>query len=134
MLLGGSVLSRRAERAALEERARHLAETREEEARRRVAEERVRIARDLHDSVAHSLASISVQAGVGAHVLDERPEDARAALLAIKHASRNALAELRATLGMLRSDETAPREPAAGLDRLPSLVESSRATGLRSRS
>jgi signal transduction histidine kinase len=130
VLLGGSVLGRRAERAALEERARHLAETQEEEARRRVADERVRIARDLHDSVAHTLASISVQAGVGAHVLDERPEDARDALLAIKHTSRGALAELRATLGMLRSDDTAPREPAAGLDRLPSLIESSRATGL----
>lgn len=130
LLLGGSVLGRRAERAALEERARHLAETRDEEARRRVAEERVRIARDLHDSVAHSMASISVQAGVGAHVLDERPEDARAALLAIKHASRNALAELRATLGMLRSSGAAPREEAAGLDRLPALVESARAGGL----
>jgi signal transduction histidine kinase len=130
VLLGGSVLSQRAERAALKERARHLAETREEEARRRVAEERVRIARDLHDSVAHTLASISVQAGVGAHVLDERPEDARDALLAIRHTSRDALAELRATLGMLRSDDPSPREPAAGLDRLPSLVESSRATGL----
>ena len=130
LLLGGSVRGRRAERAAMEERARHLAETREEEARRRVAEERVRIARDLHDSVAHSMASISVQAGVGAHVLDERPEDARAALLAIKHASRTALAELRATLSMLRSGDTASREPAAGFDRLGSLVESSRAAGL----
>jgi signal transduction histidine kinase len=130
VLLGGSVRGRRAERAALEERARHLAETREEEARRRVAEERVRIARDLHDSVAHTLASISVQAGVGARVLDGRPADARAALLAIKHASGEALGELRATLGMLRSDEAAPREPASGLDRLPSLVESSRAAGL----
>jgi len=130
VLLGGSVLGRRAERTALEERARRLAETREEEARRRVAEERVRIARDLHDSVAHTLASISVQAGVGAHVLDERPENARDALLAIKHTSRDALAELRATLGMLRSDDPAPREPAAGLDRLPSLIERSRATGL----
>ena len=110
LLLGGSVRGRRAERAAMEERARHLAETREEEARRQVAEERVRIARDLHDSVAHSMASISVQAGVGAHVLDERPEDARAALLAIKHASRDALAELRATLSMLRSERgRAPR-------------------------
>jgi signal transduction histidine kinase len=130
LLLGGSVRGRRAERAVLEERARHLAESREEEARRRVAEERVRIARDLHDSVAHSMASISVQAGVGAHVLDERPEDARAALLAIKRASGNALAELRATLSMLRSSEAAPRASAAGLDRLPSLVESSRAAGL----
>jgi signal transduction histidine kinase len=130
LLLGGSVRGRQAERAALEERARHLAETREEEARLRVAEERVRIARDLHDSVAHSLTGISVEAGVGAHVLDERPEDARAALLAIKHASGDALAELRATLSMLRSGEAPPREPAAGLDRLPSLVESSRAAGL----
>jgi signal transduction histidine kinase len=130
LLLGGSVRGRRAERAAMEERARHLAGTREEEARRRVAEERVRIARDLHDSVAHSLASISVQAGVGAHVLDERPEDARAALLAIKHASGDALAELRATLSMLRSNEAPPREPTERLDRLPSLVESSRAAGL----
>ncbi len=130
LLLGGSVRGRRAERAALEERARHLAETREKEARRRVAEERVRIARDLHDSVAHSLASFSVQAGVGAHVLDERPEDARAALLAIKQASGDALTELRATLGMLRSSEAVPREPTDGLDRLPLLVESSRAAGL----
>jgi signal transduction histidine kinase len=130
LLLGGSVRGRRAERAVLEERARHLAETREEEALRRVAEERVRIARDLHDSVAHSMANISVQAGVGAHVLDERPEDARAALLAIKHASGDALAELRATLGMLRSSEAAPREPTDRLDRLPSLIESTRAAGL----
>ena len=130
LLLAGSVRGRRAERAVMEERARHLAETREEEARRRVAEERVRIARDLHDSVAHSLTGISVQAGVGAHVLDDRPEDARAALLAIKHASGDALADLRATLSMLRSSEAAPREPTAGLDRLPSLVESSGAAGL----
>jgi signal transduction histidine kinase len=130
VLLGGSVRGRRAERAALKERARHLAETRDEEARRRVAEERVRIARDLHDSVAHTLTSISVQAGVGAHVLNERPQDALDALLAIKHTSREALAELRATLGMLRSDDPAPGEPATGLDRLPTLVESSRAAGL----
>jgi signal transduction histidine kinase len=130
LLLAGSVRGRRAERAVMDERARHLAETREEEARRRVAEERVRIARDLHDSVAHSLTGISVQAGVGAHVLDERPDDALAALLAIKRASGDALADLRATLSMLRSSEAAPREPTAGLDRLPSLVESSRAAGL----
>jgi signal transduction histidine kinase len=130
LLLGGSIRGRRAERAVLEERARHLAETREEEARRRVAEERVRIARDLHDSVAHSLASISVQAGVGAHVLEERPDDAKAALLAIKHASGDALTELRATLGMLRSDEAAPLEPTAGLSRLPALVDNARAAGL----
>jgi signal transduction histidine kinase len=130
LLVGSSVRGRRAALAALEERARYLAETREEEARRRVAEERLRIARDLHDSIAHSLASIAVQAGVGAHVMDERPEDARAALLAIKSASGDALAELRKTLGMLRSDGAASRAPAAGLDLLPSLVDSSLAAGL----
>ena len=130
LVLAGAVRGRHAERAVMEERARHLAETREEEARRQVAEERVRIARDLHDSVAHSLASISVQAGVGAHVLDVRPGDARAALLAIKLASGAALAELRSTLSMLRSSDEAPREPTAGLDRLPWLVENSHAAGL----
>jgi signal transduction histidine kinase len=142
LLLAGSVRGRHAERAALEERARRLAETREEEARRRVTEERLRIARDIHDSVAHSLASISVQAGVGAHVLAERPDDARDALRAVKRASGDALSELRATLSMLRSGEGAgdgapgsgsgseSRRPAAGLDLLPSLVESSRTAGL----
>ncbi|MGV3758914.1 MAG: sensor histidine kinase [Actinomycetota bacterium] len=130
LLLGGSVRARRAERAAMLERERRLVEGREEEARRRVAEERVRIARDLHDSVAHSMASISVQAGVGAHLIDERPEDARAALVAIKQASGEALAELRAALGMLRSSDDCPREPATSLDQLPSLVETSRAAGL----
>jgi signal transduction histidine kinase len=140
LLLAGSVRGRHAERAALEERARRLAETRDEEARRRVTEERLRIARDIHDSVAHSLASISVQAGVGAHVLTERPDDARDALRAVKRASGDALSELRATLSMLRSGEGAgdgdgapgseSRRPAAGLDLLPSLIESSRTAGL----
>jgi signal transduction histidine kinase len=130
VLLAGSVRGRRSERAVLEERARHLAETRDEEARRRVVEERVRIARDLHDSIAHTLASISVQAGVGAHVLAERPDDGLAALLTIRQTSGDALAELRSTLGMLRSSEAPPREPAAGLDRLSSLVQTSRAAGL----
>lgn len=116
VMLGGFIRSRRVERDALEERT--------------LQEERVRIARDLHDSVAHNLASISVQAGVGAHVLDQHPEQAREALLAIKRASGAALAELRATLGMLRSGEAAPREPAPGLERVDSLVEGSRSAGL----
>ena len=72
VLLGQAQQTKRDQLRALQERARFLEETREEEARRRVAEERVRIARDLHDVVAHSLASISVQAGVGAHVIDQR--------------------------------------------------------------
>ena len=86
----------------MEERAKFLEETREEEARRLVAEERLRIARDLHDVVAHSLASINIQAGAGAHVAAAHPEQAQAALVAIKQASKEALEELRMTLGVLR--------------------------------
>jgi signal transduction histidine kinase len=91
------------------------AERTEERARRRVEQERLRLARDVHDVVSHSLAMIAVQAGVGAHVAGRRPEQAVAALLEIKEASRSALAELRATLDVLREPE--PTEP-PGLDRL----------------
>jgi signal transduction histidine kinase len=125
LFLGEATRSRRERVAALEERARYLEESHEEEARRRVAEERLRLARDLHDVVAHSLASISVQAGVGAHVIDQHPEEARAALLAIKEVSKEALGELRATLGVLRQgadDDGAPLAPAPGLDGLGVLV------------
>jgi signal transduction histidine kinase len=125
LFLGEATRSRRERVAALEERARYLEESHEEEALRRVAEERLRLARDLHDVVAHSLASISVQAGVGAHVIDQHPEEARAALLAIKQVSKEALGELRATLGVLRQgadDEGVPLAPAPGLDGLGVLV------------
>ena len=111
LFLGEAARNRRLYVAGVEERARHLEETREEEARRRVAEERLRIARDLHDSVAHSLASISVQAGAGAHVAERRPEEAHAALVAIRQASKEALDELRSTLGMLRSAGPTARRP-----------------------
>ena len=74
--LGDAARSRRQYLLGLEERARYLEESREEEARRLVAEERLRIARDLHDVVAHSLASINVQAGAGAHVADAHPDQA----------------------------------------------------------
>jgi len=78
---------------------------RQEHARRQEEEARVRVARDVHDVVAHSLAMINVQAGVGAHVADRRPEEAKQALLAIRDASRDALTELRQTLALLRSGE-----------------------------
>ena len=91
------------------------AERAEEQARRRVEQERLRLAREVHDVVSHSLAMIAVQAGVGVHVADRRPEQAVAALLEIKEASRAALSELRATLDVLREPE--PTEP-PGLDRL----------------
>ncbi|WP_433788116.1 sensor histidine kinase [Actinomycetospora sp. CA-101289] len=87
----------------------------EEQARRRVEQERLRLAREVHDVVSHSLAMIAVQAGVGAHVADRRPEQAVTALLEIKEASRAALAELRTTLEVLREPEGCD---APGLHRL----------------
>jgi signal transduction histidine kinase len=129
--IGAGAQSRREHAAALEERAKFLEETREEEARRQVAEERLRIARDLHDVVAHSLASINIQAGAGAHVAPTHPDQAQAALVAIKQASKEALEELRLTLGVLRTgDESAPRAPLPSLARLDALVARTQAAGL----
>ena len=123
-------LNRRNYLAELEQRARDLEETREEEARRRVAE-RLRIARDLHDVIAHSITTIYMQSGVAAHVLDRHPEAAEPALLAIKDVSKQTLAELRATLHLLREgDEAAPLAPTPGLERLDALVETTRQAGL----
>jgi signal transduction histidine kinase len=129
--VGDAARSRREYLQGLEERNRQLVETHEEEARRRVAEERLRIARDLHDVVAHSLSSINIQAGAGAHVARRHPEQAEQALQAIKYASKDALDELRLTVGMLRAEgEEAPRAPQPTLGRLDSLVESTAAAGL----
>ncbi|MBC7292917.1 MAG: histidine kinase dimerization/phosphoacceptor domain-containing protein, partial [Thermoleophilia bacterium] len=100
--LGYGVANRRAYVEELKQRALHAERTREEEARRRVNEERLRIARDVHDGVAHALASISLQASAASAVLDSDPEGAREALRQIREASVSALAELRATLGVLR--------------------------------
>ncbi|MGK5628384.1 sensor histidine kinase [Streptomyces sp. URMC 123] len=129
---GDAVRSRRAFVAAIEERAERAERTREEEARRRVAEERMRIARELHDVVAHHIALVNVQAGVAAHVMDKRPDQAREALAHVREASRSALRELRATVGLLRQsgDPEAPTEPAPGLDLLDQLVDSFRHAGL----
>lgn len=106
----------RAERAAAE--------------RRRVDEERLRIARELHDVLAHSISVINVQAGVGLALLDTDPEQARTALTTIKAASKEALGEVRQVLDTLRAPGEAPRTPAPGLDRLPELVEQAAAAGL----
>ncbi|MEV5598877.1 sensor histidine kinase [Streptomyces sp. NPDC052496] len=122
---GDAVRSRRAFVAAIRERADRAERTREEEARRRVAEERMRIARELHDVVAHHIALVNVQAGVASHVMDSRPDQARQALAHVREASRSALDELRATVGLLRQsdDPTAPTEPAPGLGVLDQLVD-----------
>jgi signal transduction histidine kinase len=129
---GDAVRSRRAFIHAIRERAERAERTREEEARRRVAEERLRIARDLHDVVAHHIALVNVQAGVAAHVMDRRPDQAKEALAHVREASRSALNELRATVGLLRQsgDPEAPTEPAPGLDRLDELVGTFRSAGL----
>ncbi|MFC9286840.1 sensor histidine kinase [Streptomyces sp. NPDC057052] len=130
---GDAVRSRRAVVRAIRERAERAERTREEEARRRVAEERLRIARDLHDVVAHHIALVNVQAGVAAHVMDRRPDQAKEALAHVREASRSALNELRATVGLLRQsgDPEAPTEPAPGLDRLDELAGTFRNAGLR---
>ncbi|MEU1071446.1 MULTISPECIES: sensor histidine kinase [unclassified Streptomyces] len=98
--------------------------------RRRADEERLRIARELHDVLAHSISVINVQAGVGLALLDSDPEQARTALTTIKSASKEALGEVRQVLDTLRAPGEAPRSPAPGLDRLPELVEQAAAAGL----
>ncbi|MFD0384167.1 sensor histidine kinase [Streptomyces stramineus] len=129
---GDAVRSRRAYVAAVEERAVRAERTREEEARRRVAEERLRIARELHDVVAHHIALVNVQAGVASHVMDSRPDQAKEALAHVREASRSALAELRATVGLLRQygDPKAPTEPVPGLGVLDRLVDGFTRAGL----
>ncbi|MET8223464.1 sensor histidine kinase [Streptomyces sp. NPDC005301] len=99
-------------------------------ARRRADEERLRIARELHDVLAHSISVINVQAGVGLALLDSDPEQARTALTTIKTASKEALGEVRQVLDTLRAPGEAPRAPAPGLDRLPELVEQAASAGL----
>lgn len=131
-VLGHSAQNRRAYLAAVEERALRAEESRESEARRRVAEERVRIARELHDLVAHEITLANAQATVAAHFFDSRPEQARTSLRQLVETTRQALDELRATVGLLREsgDHAQPAEPAPGLAQLPTLIESFRRAGL----
>jgi signal transduction histidine kinase len=98
--------------------------------KRRADEERLRIARELHDVLAHSISVINVQASMGLALLDTDPEQARTALSTIKSASKEALGEVRQVLDTLRTPGDAPRAPAPGLDRLPELVEQAAAAGL----
>ena len=114
-------------RAALE---REVA-ARASDAERRLGEERLRIAREVHDVVAHAMVAINVQAGVGAHLIDEDPAQAREALLHIKRTSGEALTDLRATLGVLRDPEqAAPVGPSAGLRDLDGVADQLRAAGV----
>jgi signal transduction histidine kinase len=104
--------------------------SREEEAQRRAEQERLRIARELHDVVAHTLTTINVQAGVARHLLERDSGNARTALAAIEAASHDALEELRTILGVLRDPDGAPLEPAPGLTNIDGLVQQARGSGL----
>jgi signal transduction histidine kinase len=129
LAVGDTVRSRLALRAATRERAMREAREREEENRRRAAEERVTIARELHDTLAHSLVAINVRASVAVDLRDS--QDPSAALMDIKQASATALHDLRATLSFLREpDDQAPTTPASDLRSLPGLVEQARRAGL----
>jgi signal transduction histidine kinase len=104
---------------------------RELQARRRADEERLRIARELHDVLAHSISLINVQSGVALHLLDQHPEQARTALSAINEASAEALREVRSALGVLRGDgEEPPRAPTVGLASLDELLARARTAGV----
>ncbi|HEX8629793.1 MAG TPA: sensor histidine kinase [Catenuloplanes sp.] len=131
--VGLAVGNHRAYVAAVEERARRAEQSREEEAHRQVIEERMRIARELHDIVAHHIALINVQAGVAAHLVRRDPDATSEALRHVRAASRAVLSELSTLLGVLRAvdDAQAPVEPAPSLQRLDALLESFNATGLR---
>ena len=119
LLLGDAVRSRRARRVEYEGRIAALAERREYE----VAQERIRIARELHDVSAHTMAVIGVQSSVAVELLDDDPVRARAALQAVRQASTEALGELRATVRVLRDEDGAEAiAPTPGLDALPRLV------------
>ncbi|MFI5706844.1 sensor histidine kinase [Kribbella sp. NPDC051620] len=113
------------------ERVMAANKTRREAELRRAGEERLRIAQELHDVVAHHISLINVQASTALHLVDRQPEQAGPALAAIKDASKEALVELRSIVGVLRqSDESAPRQPVAGLDRLDHLISRTSMAGL----
>ncbi|MEU4242507.1 histidine kinase [Actinoplanes sp. NPDC026619] len=127
--VGEAVRSRRAQLRVVEERARQAEHGLAEEARRQVVEERLRIARDLHDVVAHHIAVINVQVGVAGHLLRDQPDRAEEALAHVRRSARTVLSELGTVLDVLRGPgDTAPPP---GLSRLPQLLDSLAAAGLR---
>ncbi|WP_328387869.1 sensor histidine kinase [Nocardia sp. NBC_00416] len=127
-MLGESARSRQVIAADAQERAELAERSRDEETRARVDAERLRIAREVHDTVAHAIAIINVQAGVTAHVLDRRPEQVRDALHTIEQTSSRALHEMRAILGVLRDGDG--REPFPGLGQIHELTGKAREAGL----
>jgi signal transduction histidine kinase len=127
--VGDTMRSRAALRAAARERAEREHDEREQAAERRAGAERLRIAQELHDTLAHSLVAINVRSSVALDLGDA--EDPAAALRDIKQASATALRDLRATLNLLRDqDDTAPRAPIADLNAVPGLIDEVRGSGL----
>jgi signal transduction histidine kinase len=129
--VGDAVAARRRYQAGLAEQAERERAAEAQRARQEVREERVRIARDLHDVVAHALAVVTVQAGVGRRLMEKRPEEAAAALESIEAIGRTAQEELRVVLGLLRDEgiSEAALSPAPRLADLKDLVETVRASG-----
>jgi signal transduction histidine kinase len=129
-VLGYSLYSRRAYASSLEAKNRELEAMQVVLAERAVADERLRIAREMHDIVAHSISLIAVRSGVGAHLIDTDPEEARRSLKAIETVSRNALQEMRTMLDLLRNGEDAPTSPAPDLSSLRALVDGVEQAGI----
>lgn len=130
ILFGEIVRSRRLLLAEYAEKAATAEARYATEIERRIAEERLRIARDVHDVLAHAVAVMTVQAGVGADALDRDPQAVRDALATVRAAGKDAMAELRSTVAVLRGSERVDTAPAPQLDRLPELVDGARAQGL----
>ncbi|MFD9857899.1 sensor histidine kinase [Streptomyces alboflavus] len=131
LLLGEVVRGRGELLAEYAERAVRAEAEREREGRRKVREERVRIARELHDVVAHTVSAMTVQAGLALDALDKRPDVARDAMRQVRASGKEAVRELRATVGVLREGQQPERGPAPRLERLADLVERVRGAGLQ---
>ena len=130
-IAGDSMQYRRAYYASLEEKARRLERERDQQAQIAAATERARIARELHDVVAHNVSVMVVQAEGAAYAMDTSPESTRRALGAIAETGRSALVEMRRLLGVLRTqDGVAERAPQPGIDQLEDLLEQVRSTGV----
>jgi signal transduction histidine kinase len=131
-LLGDNWRLRRGRWLSLRERNAFLEREQAEQADKILVAERLRIARELHDSVAHSMSVIAVQAGMGHHVIDTQPAESKRALAAIEATSRDALIEMRRLLGVLRQEgeQTAALVPAPGIGDLPALITQARSAGV----
>jgi signal transduction histidine kinase len=129
-ILGDNHRTRRAYLREVVDKAERLEREREENARRAAAEEQARIARELHDVIAHNVSVMVVQAAAAGDVFDSQPDKAREALASIEHTGREALTELRRLLGAVRTQD-GTKVPQPGLGRLPTLIDQVRAAGLR---